>query len=106
VLANPTSRADYSRHVALNRDLERYYSDCISSSTAKRFTTKRRKGYCSAVSWKRVHIAGRYNDYFKKNPIESNYGVLALVLGGLAAVLGIAYAVNVNSTPASPERSL
>ena len=89
---NPLARAGYPRRAALQRDLERYYKDCQSSSTAHHLQggKKRKAAYCSAVSWKRARMSGRYNDYptMKENPLSSTQK--ALVGVGLlgAAVVG------------------
>jgi hypothetical protein len=81
---NPLARQGYRRRAALNKDLERYYSGCMTGHSAKRFKSKaRRESYCSAVSWKVARQAGRYPDYFKgvrSNPV---YGAYALVIAAI-----------------------
>jgi hypothetical protein len=73
---NPLARRDYPRRAAIQKDLDRYYGDCMTSSTARRFrTTARRENYCSRVSWKIARQAGRYPDYFrvvKENPMTAS----------------------------------
>jgi hypothetical protein len=87
---NPLARKDYRRHAAIQKDLERYYQDCMTSNTAKRFRSlPRRKSYCSAVSWKRIHMANRYPDYFKENPLTHKQTDILLVAGIIAVgILG------------------
>jgi hypothetical protein len=82
---NPIARAGYGRRKALNSDLERYYSKCMSGHSAKRFRSKsRRESYCSAVSWKIARNANRYPDYFKgvkSNPLAWYALVLSAIPG-------------------------
>lgn len=94
-LTNPLARHDYPRRAALQRDLDRYYRECLRSSTARRYPTlDRRKEYCSGVAWKRVHEVGRYRDYFAsyENPIHIPeryvlYGTLAVGVAAIAYAL-------------------
>lgn len=86
----PIVRHDYPRRKALQSDIDRYYGDCLRSSTARNLPTlSRRKEYCSGVAWKRVKLAGRYKDY---NPID-NTDQLLITAFAIVGAVAIARAV-------------
>lgn len=89
IMLNPIARHDYPRRAALQRDLERYYKECMGSPTARRFkSVARREQYCSGAAWKRARMSGRYKDYFrtaKENPL-SRTNTLGLVVWPVATV--------------------
>lgn len=83
---NPLARRDYSRHAALQRDLERYYKDC-QATTHVPGGKKRRAGYCSGVAWKRARAAWRYPDYPGFREENPRAQTVLLTVAGIAAVV-------------------
>lgn len=51
----------------LQRDLTRYYEDCIDTAPSK-VQGNRRKSYCAGVAWKRARQSGKHKAYFRSNP--------------------------------------
>ena len=102
IVINPMARHDYPRRAALQRDLERYYNECMRSTTARRFkSVARREQYCSGVAWKRARASGRYKDYFRKvdrvaaeNPLTKK-NTMGLIVFPIA-IVGVARVVGVN----------
>jgi hypothetical protein len=78
----PTARRGYRRKAELDRDLERYYADCESTTNVKGGAA-RRAGYCSGVAWKRARASGRYRDYpgfAHENPLSSTVVLAGITL--------------------------
>lgn len=64
---NPLARRDYPRRAALQRDLDRYYRECLESPSTRTMTggMAARQAHCAKISWSRVKAAGRFKDYFE-----------------------------------------
>jgi len=103
--SNPLARRDYPRRAAIQKDLDRYYGDCMASTTAKRFkSVARRESYCSGVSWKIARQAGRYPDYFRgvrENPVDDDLRTIRVLFRAPDALTlwGIPYDLRPGQAP-------
>lgn len=130
--ANPLNvNRHYSRHRQLQRDLTRYYENCIHSHSSHRFQCSSQKDYCARVAW--TIALRKYPDYkhategtmfesvgnlvsntvsevqdFMENPMSTPEKAAIAIGGGVALALGVAYFFmkNANAAPSTPPNVL